>query len=203
MPRTSKTPSPAATVLFFDTETTGIPRRYDAPLTDLRNWPRPVQIAWVLCDQTGQVLQERDAIIRPEGFGIPEDAIRIHGITTERALAEGVELRAVLGDFAAAVEIAGVVVAHNMSFDESIVGAEFIRTGIVHRLHASRRVCTKEASTSFCRILGRGGRYKWPTLDELHRRLFGRPHSGSHSATGDVNACARCFFELRRLGVIR
>jgi len=34
--------------LFFDAETTGIPRNYKVPASDHRNWPRLVQIAWLL-----------------------------------------------------------------------------------------------------------------------------------------------------------
>ena len=36
--------------LFFDTETTGLPRSWKAPITDSNNWPRLVQIAWLVFD---------------------------------------------------------------------------------------------------------------------------------------------------------
>ena len=36
--------------LFFDTETTGLPRNWKAPVTHLNNWPRMIQIAWIACD---------------------------------------------------------------------------------------------------------------------------------------------------------
>ena len=32
--------------LFFDTETTGLPKRWNAPVTDLENWPRSFAGAW-------------------------------------------------------------------------------------------------------------------------------------------------------------
>lgn len=34
--------------LFIDTETTGLPKEYDAPYTDIDNWPRLVQLAWIV-----------------------------------------------------------------------------------------------------------------------------------------------------------
>lgn len=68
--------------LFFDTETTGLPKRWNAPVTDLENWPRLVQLAWIMYDDRGNMLESRDVIVKPEGFTIPPEASRVHGITT-------------------------------------------------------------------------------------------------------------------------
>src|SRR5690606_29743863 len=46
---------------------------------------------------------------------------------------------------------------------------------------------------------GRGGKFKLPTLTELHQRLFDTPFSEAHNATADVEATGRCFLELIRL----
>ena len=56
--------------IIFDTETTGLPKRWDAPVTDTSNWPRCVQVAWQLHDDMGRLLEHRDYIVRPEGFNI-------------------------------------------------------------------------------------------------------------------------------------
>ena len=58
-------------VLFFDTETTGLPQRWNAPVTDVNNWPRLVQLAWIMCDGKGNIIEERSDIVKPEGFAIP------------------------------------------------------------------------------------------------------------------------------------
>ncbi len=70
--------------LFFDTETTGLPQNWKAPVTDLNNWPRMIQIAWILCDDKGNRIESDDFIIKPENFEIPKDASTIHGISTEK-----------------------------------------------------------------------------------------------------------------------
>jgi DNA polymerase III subunit alpha len=44
--------------LIFDTETTGLPQNYSAPLTDFDNWPRCVQLAWQVHDETGKLISE-------------------------------------------------------------------------------------------------------------------------------------------------
>ena len=187
--------------LFFDTETTGLPRNWKAPVSDLDNWPRLVEMAWLLYDEEGNCVESRSAIVRPDGFVIPAEAAAVHGITTVRAAAEGVDLGALLADFARAVDIAQVLVAHNVSFDEKIVGAELLRTGVESRFNERVRFCTMTTSTDLCAIPSRYG-YKWPKLPELHKRLFGSVPDGAHAAGSDVEACARCFFEMKRLGLV-
>lgn len=185
--------------LFFDTETSGLPLNWKAPVTNLNNWPRLVQIAWQQIDEYGHLLQAEEFIIRPDGFVIPEEAARIHGISTERAMREGFELRTVMLEFASVIGRSEILVAHNLDFDEKIVGAEFIRTAIPHQMHYKQRFCTMKASTDICRLPGPYG-YKWPTLTELVQFLFQTNFEEAHQAGSDVAACVQCFFELKKRG---
>jgi DNA polymerase III subunit epsilon len=68
--------------LFFDTETTGLPRNWKAPVTDLNNWPRLVQLAYLLYDNDGEKISGGDYIIKPEGFTIPVGGILVSNIST-------------------------------------------------------------------------------------------------------------------------
>ena len=115
--------------LFFDTETTGLPKDWKAPVTDLNNWPRLVQLAYLQFDNNGNKILEGDFIIKPNGFIIPKESSNIHGITHEKAMNEGVDLHNVLNDFHKLINNSQTLVAHNMSFDEKIVGSEFLRNG--------------------------------------------------------------------------
>jgi len=187
--------------LFFDTETTGLPGNWKAPVTDLNNWPRLVQLAYLVFDNEGKNIEEGDFIIKPEGFAIPIDASRIHGITTERALKEGKSLSEVLNQFLLLISQAELLVAHNMSFDEKIVGAEFLRLGMQNPIPAKKKICTMESSTNFCAINGPYG-YKWPKLSELHYKLFNSNIEDAHNAAVDINATAKCFWELKNKGII-
>ena len=117
--------------LFFDTETSGLPKNWQAPVTDLNNWPRLVQLAYLVYDADGNRVSEGNYIIKPENFTIPKDASKIHGITNERALKEGIDLEVVLLEFQDLVNKAKFLVAHNMSFDEKVVGAEFLRKKLI------------------------------------------------------------------------
>lgn len=194
--------SRTASFLVFDTETTGLPTARGRPAEDVDVWPRVVQLGWGLFDDEGVELELHAPVIRPDGFVIPADAARIHGITTAHALKQGVELRQALTDFVGSVRTARVVVAHNLEFDRNVVRAEIIRLGLDDPLRGAKGVCTQRGSTDFCAIPGNYG-FKWPTLAELHSRLFGEPHIEAHEAAVDLRACARCFFELRRLKVLR
>ncbi|OGF24839.1 DNA polymerase III subunit epsilon [Candidatus Falkowbacteria bacterium RIFOXYB2_FULL_34_18] len=188
--------------LFFDTETTGLPRRWQAPISDTNNWPRMVQLAWIVFDNDGKEIMGKNRIIKPEGYIIPADVSRIHGITTEIAEKEGILLKKALQEFIKGLQRSEIVVAHNINFDEKILGAELFRKQINTDFFERPQICTMRESTQFCRIRsGRGG-YKWPKLTELHQILFGEDFDDAHDAFADVKATARCFFELRKRGVV-
>ena len=187
--------------LFFDTETTGLPRNWKAPVSDTNNWPRIVQIAWILSSQENGRIESNDYIIKPEGYEIPEESSRVHGISTQKAHAEGVDLLEVLNKFNLVMQKSSCLVAHNMNFDEKVLGAEFLRKGIENDFFEKRRLCTMEKSTQYCKLPGRYG-YKWPSLSELHNILFEKDFEDAHNAAGDINATESCFWKLRELGII-
>jgi DNA polymerase III subunit alpha len=189
--------------LIFDTETTGLPKNYHAPLTDFENWPRMVQLAWQLHDDVGRVLEVRNYIVKPEDYTIPYSAEKVHGISTEKALADGHDLKMILLEFNKALERSGFLVGHNVEFDIGIVGCEYLRKKVSTNFLELPRIDTKEESTNYCALPGgKGGKYKWPNLAELHNRLFNEDFGDAHNASADVNATARCFLELLRLEVI-
>ncbi len=187
--------------LFFDTETTGLPRNWKAPVTDLNNWPRMIQIAWILCDNDGNRIESKDYIVKPENFVIPKDASRVHGISTERAIDEGKDLEIVLTEFNELIERSDYIVAHNINFDEKIVGAELLRKRIESSFNTKKKLCTMKSSTNYCGIPGPYG-LKWPKLSELHIKLFGVDFEEAHDASVDINATEKCFWKMRKMGLI-
>ncbi|HUH35764.1 MAG TPA: DNA polymerase III subunit alpha [Moheibacter sp.] len=189
--------------LIYDTETTGLPKDFNAPPTDTDNWPRMVQIAWQLHDKTGKLIENDSFIVQPDGYDIPFNAAQIHGITTEKAKAEGVDLAIILEAFRKVLKKTSVLSGHNLSFDQGILGAEFVRQGLDYREIDLPIADTMLSSTQYCALPGgRGGRFKSPTLSELHKVLFGKSFDEAHNAAADVNATARSFMELIRLDVI-
>lgn len=191
-----------ANILFFDTETTGIPLDYKASPTDSENWPRLVQLGWILTNESGQILKEGNRIVRPDGFDIPTAASDIHRITTARALAEGLPLSAVITEFTTDLQTVGRVVGHNLSFDLHIVAAEMYRLGLdYHQLFDLPNTCTMLSTIDYCAIPGAYG-YKWPKLQELHMQLFGVGFHEAHDAMIDIRATRACYFALCKQGIL-
>jgi DNA polymerase III subunit alpha len=191
--------------LIFDTETTGLPHNKTAPITDLDNWPRLVQIAWQLHNKNGNLLSQQNFLVKPDGFDIPFKAEQVHGISTKRALEEGYELLPVLTELNKDLAKAQLLVGHNIEFDINIIGAELIRQSLDTAYFLSlQKLDTGIAATEFCQLAGgMGGKLKMPRLTELHEKLFGVPFKDAHDASYDVDATARSFFGLISKKVVK
>lgn len=188
-------------ILYFDTETTGVPLNYKAPSSDTNNWPRLVQLAWILTDEEGTRIHTGNLVIKPDGFVIPADATKVHGITTQRAKEEGVPLAEVIERFKSDLDMATYIVGHNIEFDKKIVGAEMIRLGMKDELEKKKSYCTMQSSIDFCKIPGKYG-YKYPKLQELYKKLFGSEFENAHDAMSDIEATEKCFWELKKRKLI-
>jgi len=190
--------------LIFDTETTGLPKKWNAPITDSDNWPRCVQLAWQLHDSKGALISDHSYLIKPENFNIPFESEQIHGISTELANKIGVDLDEVLNKFISDLSNAGFIIGHNVKFDLNIIGAELFRINSdVDLLEKDILDTCTELTANVCKLPGgRGGKFKFPTLTELYSFLFDESFSEAHNASADVEATARAFFELVRIGII-
>jgi DNA polymerase III epsilon subunit-like protein len=187
--------------LFFDTETTGLP---SGSTSDFRNWPRILQIAWLLIDENKDIKSKNSYIIKPEGYNIPKRVIKIHGITMKRALEEGVVLDYALHRFLADVNFAKVLVAHNIAYDYGVIRGELLRKRIPDFLKGYSQFCTMTSKPvlDYCKIFRANGSRQCPSLSELYFLLFGEKLDNAHDAFKDAEACADCFFELRKIGLV-
>jgi DNA polymerase III epsilon subunit-like protein len=183
-------------ILFFDTETSGLPKNWNAPVEQIENWPRLVQIAWQIYDLQGKLIEEKEYVIKPNGFDIPIEASNVHKITTQKAHEIGVDLNLILDIFSNEIKDSDLLVAHNYSFDYSIIGSELLRNGLENTLKNKEYICTMKSSTDFCNISGPYGN-KWPKLEELYDILFNETFN-AHNALDDIRATARCFWELQK-----
>lgn len=187
-------------LIFFDTETTGLPGKNFSAIHPHAKWPRLVELAWIECESDGTVITEFESIIQPDSYAIPKAASVIHGITTRRAQEEGRPLVSVLNEFLLSLDDCSLIVGHNVEFDVNVIAAEALRAGIPSRLQSVQRKCTMKSCKNLCK-LKRGAGYKYPTLAELHVFIFGLAYPEEHRALSDARACMRCFFELKRRGI--
>lgn len=191
-------------ILFIDCETTGKPKVYNASYTDVDNWPRVTQLAWMLTDQDGNMINQHQALVLPDGWEIPKEQFFIdNDMSTERCQEHGRPILELLQLLMESKLQTDVLVAHNLSFDHRVIWAEFIRAGMTPR-SGLEKICTMLKSTKHCNLPNpRGyGAPKWPKLEELHRILFKKDFEGAHDALSDVAAMKDCFFELVKIKVI-
>ena len=187
--------------LTFDTETTGLPKNFKADVSDSDNWPRLVQLAWQLNDETGKLISNNSLIVKPEGFTIPYNSEKVHGISTEKALKEGEGLEGIIQKFEKDVKKSKYIIGHNINFDLKIIGAEHFRLSFNSNLNDKINLDTGQISKKYCNLKGGlGGGLKMPKLIEMYEILFNEKFSDAHDASHDVNATAKCFFELAKKG---
>jgi DNA polymerase-3 subunit epsilon len=191
--------------LVFDTETNGKIKNYSLkPSKDtLDNFPRVAQLAFGLYKENGDLRIAYNFIIKPDGWEIPKEKFFIdHNLTTERCELIGIPIKDALNQFLVEIQNSQYLIAHNISFDHPVLSSEMIRLG----LSSSRKlekICTMKSTMDFCQLPPyRYGEYKYPKLEELHRKLFDCEFEDAHDAFGDVKATAKCFFELKKRGII-
>ena len=187
--------------LFIDTETTGLP---PSDPNNLQEWPRLVQLGWVLSDSSGDTVMQDTAIIKPEGYYIPSRATRIHGISTKTAYEKGVSLDDGLKRFSQALRYSHFLIGHNIDYDYHVLLAEFHRKKINTLFSHYPRFCTMKSPKvmEFVRIMKGANRCQYPKLSDLYRLLFDERVQHAHDALADAKTCALCFFELKKIGVI-
>ena len=198
-------PKPMKTYLFFDTECNGLPRNYKASATDTNNWPHLIQLAWIITNKQGVILKRQNHLIYPQGFTIDSEVATLTGINTHRAQREGIRLEDALSEFMADLDRVEKIIGHNIDFDRHIVGCELYRTGGAHNTLMNKpKCCTMQASSEFCAIPSNSpySDYKWPKLEELYRKLFGKMFDNAHDALSDVTATKECYFELKKRNII-
>ena len=192
--------------LFFDTETTGLPKKYGRPYAETENYPRIVQLAYIVTDDTGYIIHKNMGIIKPLDYNVPEAASMVHGITEEHA-SHGFSMNYVINNFYNVAKGCDLIVAHNYKFDSIILACELYRINIPSMLDTETFLsipsfCTMIATSDFCALPGKYSGYKWPKLDELYVKLFGESFEGAHDALYDVEATVKCFFELLKREII-
>ncbi len=200
-------------ILMYDTETTGLPIRPSVPYKH-ENWPHIVQLSYLVYSlpvaqftegvpSTWTPVASGDFVVLPDGYKVPEEASKIHGISHARAVRDGIDVREVMENFLFHVARADIIVAHNANFDKNTVHGVLARNGMLATRPIGnedgpwaqgswpskptvREICTMLASTEYCRLpfepkdntapppYPKDTRFKWPRLSQLFKVLF--PH---------------------------
>ena len=179
---------------FFDCETTGLPV-WKSPSEDPCQ-PHIVEIAALLCNEAGIIVDRFEALIRPAGWTITPEMTAIHGITNEMAMDLGISEAEALEGFMALHSRASLRVAHNITFDDRIVRIALMRYQDEERANAfkdgSEKYCTCFRSRSTVALPDN----KLPNLGEAYQHFTGEPLAIAHRAMPDTLATRRIYHGL-------
>jgi DNA polymerase III epsilon subunit-like protein len=185
------------TILVFDTETTGLlPKNISK--VDIKNLPYVVQMSWVIFDlELKQIIKTKDYIVKVDSHIANSD---IHGINDLISQEKGVEIGGVLKEFFCDIKEVDLLVAHNYSFDSSMIEIELLRLKRNLEIKYFKKrdyYCTMMGTIDFCELESKFyGSFKYPKLCELYELMFGYQFENQHNSLADVNATLRCYLKF-------
>jgi DNA polymerase III epsilon subunit-like protein len=155
-----------------------------------------VSIAWILVDEKLSIQKKEYYLIKPK-WEIPSESVRIHGITYERAMAEGHDLRDVLDKFWLDAKTRPLI-AHNMDFDLNVlVNAELWDLGRKYP-SINKTYCSMELTKNILKLPGNYG-YKNPKLSELYEFIFKKKPMDLHNSLKDTEILVEIFLGSKEL----
>ncbi len=184
--------------LIFDCSALATRTDFKATFTDTEAWPRLLHVSWILLGEDYKPMEDFDFIPIPVGFEIDEKSKTKAHITDADILKKQADLATILDKFSASVEKAEYIFAHNLNYNENVLGAEYVRMKKSINMFSKKRYCLMEEGTYYCKIPSKGGGYKWPTLPELHATCFGQTYGPANNARMDVIAATRSFIKLKK-----
>jgi DNA polymerase III epsilon subunit-like protein len=207
-------------ILVFDTETTGLPKSKIMNPDTLNLWPYTVQFSYVIYDTNlNDIVVSSDKIVKlKDGITIPEDSIKIHGITNEISQKNGINIESIINEFFSHLRNVDLLVGHNVSFDINMIKVELLRLIYEAKIISENEVkeckynlhfltnyknicCTLQESIDLCNIKAIdkfGKEYtKFPKLLELHQKLFESTPNNLHNSFNDILVTLRCFMKLK------
>lgn len=184
-------------LLFVDTETSGKPRHYHAPVSHVGRWPFIVQLAWKIYDLGGKLIKEEDHFIFEQEISIEKASEKIHGIKREELQRKGKERRSVLLLLTRDLkQYRPLIIGHFVEFDLKMLQVALNRESLQNIIPRYRQFCTMRATSDYNNYPNQ----EYPGLGDLYENLFGEKLLNQHNAAIDVEGTVRCFFELRRRG---
>lgn len=186
--------------LVLDTETSGLPKKWDVPYDIKNNWPHVLQIAWIVYNQEGKELKRENHYLKNTGFKISKASAKIHKITPEYLLQRGKDPKKVFLKLLADVKrYDPLVIGHFVELDFHMVKVEFFRIGIENSFEDYPLFCTMKASVPYIK----NPSIKYLKLNSFYKTLFNKSASDNlHNALSDAELTSQIFFHLLNIGQI-
>jgi DNA polymerase-3 subunit epsilon len=182
-------------LLFFDVESTGL-LDFNVDLMHPTQ-PRVCALAAVLTDNDGNIIDEMDVLIKPEGWDIEPGAAAVNNLTKEICEERGIPMRLALDRFNEMKANCQVRVGANVSYDKRLMAREAIINDMVHNSDGLESVCVLQLARPYAQIpnVGKKG-FKTPKLTEAYKALIGEDMPNAHGAMGDVRGAMAVYFHI-------
>lgn len=180
--------------LIIDVETTGLPYLHHLPHghypsyknLDMYDTARIVQISMMICNESFEMIEMKNFIIKADGFTINNS--EFHGITNEISKKDGVLFSEVVIILSKYIEQVSHIVAHNIMFDINIICSELFRLGeesVIYEINKKQLFCTMKHCKQMVNVRNMYG-VKFPSLAELYSYVFKKTIENAHNSEYDV-----------------
>ena len=198
-------------IFVFDTETSGLPER-NASIYDCNTWPYILQLSYIFYDISNNISIIKDDYIKVNSnVIISEESYLKHGISRELIDDKGINIKSALHEFNKFLDLADIVIGHNISFDKRMIFVESIRNRTAQKFTkfvGSNKIlksefCTMKNTIDFCGLQYKNKNDKLikknPNLSELYIKLF--PDAilpdNLHNSIIDVAVTIRCYMKYQ------
>lgn len=189
--------------MVIDTESSGLmdyKRRADAP-----GQPRVADFAAVLLNEKGEIEDEYQRYIFPDGWSMTTQATEVNGLTTDFLRETGHMIKEVLQWYSQRILEDRAVIAFGAQFDCKMMRSELRRAGQDDLFERTPNICLMRLARPFAKFVGReivkaGGSNKgWVKLSDLCNFL-GVKQTDEHGAMVDAMSAAVCFQKMLAAG---
>ncbi len=185
--------------LVIDTETSGRPKKWNAPYSDENAWPHVLQIAWIILDKNGNEVKKQNHYLNNTGFTIGEASKEIHHINDDLLAEKGEDRRLIFERLANDIaHYKPLIIAHFAELDYCMVEAECYRLALPSPLNGLSFFCTLKASSKYVK----NPSFKFLKLNVLYKTLFKTRPENLHNALNDAQLTAEIFFYLLAKGEV-
>lgn len=180
-------------LLFLDTETSGLPKKWGKKYTDNDNWPHVLQLAWIIFDEEQNEVKRTNKYIYEPLIPISPASEQIHGLTPPFLMKHGEKKKEVLRKLSHDIKkYKPQIVGHFLSFDLQVLAAEFYRSNLPFPFDGTNYFCTLLHSKRYVR----NPNMVHLPLSLLHESLFSEIPENMHNAEKDAEITAKCYFEM-------
>ena len=186
--------------LIIDTETSGLPINFSAPISELNNWPKILWLGYVLLSENFEIIREGNFYINPNE-NIPNNVTKITNISNEIAKKYGNSISEVLNILKIVSKKAKYLIGHNLEYDYKVISAEIIRNDLRFSLNRKKRICLMKTSKDYVKVKNLNGEIINPKLSELFEKLFSKKFDMKNSFD-DIYCAHQCFIKLKEIKII-